>query len=86
MRVNCNAPLESEEESGFLALKFSSLVTQMVKNLLARVSRPRFNPWVGKIPWRRKFQPTPVVLPRNSHGQETLTGFSPGVAESDMAE
>ena len=31
--------------------------------------RPRFDPWVGKIPWRRKWQPTPVFLPRESHGQ-----------------
>ena len=32
--------------------------------------RPRFNPWVRKIPWRREWQPTPVVLPGESHGQE----------------
>ena len=30
--------------------------------------RPRFDPWVGKIPWRRKWQPTPVLLPRKFHG------------------
>ena len=30
--------------------------------------RPGFDPWVGKIPWRRKWQPTPVLLPRKSHG------------------
>ena len=29
---------------------------------------PRLNPWVGKIPWRRKWQPTPVLLPGKSHG------------------
>ena len=39
--------------------------------------RPRFNPWVGKIPWRRKWQPTPVFLPRESHGQKSLAGCSP---------
>ena len=32
----------------------------------------RFNPWVGKIPWRRKWQPTPVFLPREFHGQQSL--------------
>ena len=37
----------------------------------------RFNPWVGKIPWRRKWQPTPVFLPGKSHGQRSLAGFSP---------
>ena len=38
--------------------------------------RCRFNPWVGKIPWRRKWQPTPVFLPRKSHGQRSLVGNS----------
>ena len=33
-------------------------------------------PWVGKIPWRRKWQPTPVFLPGESHGQRSLTGYS----------
>ena len=33
--------------------------------------RPRFDPWVGKIPWRRKWQPTPVLLPGKSHGQRS---------------
>ena len=36
-----------------------------------------FNPWVGKIPWRRKWQPTPVVLPRKSRGQRSLAGYRP---------
>ena len=35
-----------------------------------------FNPWVGKIPRRRKWQPTPVFLPGESHGQRSLAGFS----------
>ena len=34
--------------------------------------RPRFDPWVGKFPWRRKWQPTPVLLPRKSHGRRSL--------------
>ena len=34
--------------------------------------RCRFNPWVRKIPWRRKWQPTPVFLPEKSHGQRSL--------------
>ena len=37
---------------------------------------PRFNPWVGKIPWRRQWQPTPVLLPGESHGQRSLVGYS----------
>ena len=34
-----------------------------------------FNPWVGKIPWRRKWQPTPVFLPGKFHGQRNLEGL-----------
>ena len=46
-----------------------------------------FDPWVGMIPWRRKWQPTPVFSPRKSHGQRGLVGYSPwGRKESDTAE
>ena len=36
----------------------------------------QFSPWVGKIPWRRKWQPTPIFLPGKSHGQRSLMGYS----------
>ena len=36
-----------------------------------------FNPWLRKIPWRRKWQPTPVFLPGKFHGQRSLSGYSP---------
>ena len=39
--------------------------------------KPGFNLWVGKIPWRRKWQPTPVLLPREFHGLRSLVGYSP---------
>ena len=39
--------------------------------------RRGFDPWVGKIPWQRTWQPTPVFLPRESHGQRSLMGYSP---------
>ena len=39
--------------------------------------RPRFDSWVGKIPWRRKWQPTRVLLPGKSHGQKSLVGYNP---------
>ena len=39
--------------------------------------RLEFNPWFGKIPWRSKWQPTPVFLPGKSHRQRSLVGFSP---------
>ena len=49
--------------------------------------RPWFDPCVGKIPWRRKWQPTPVSLPGKFHGQRSLAGYSPwGHKESDTIE
>ena len=49
--------------------------------------RWEFNPWGRKIPWRRKWQPTPVLLPGESHGQRSLSGYSPrGCKESDTTE
>ena len=48
--------------------------------------RCRFDPWVGKILWR-KWQPTPVLLPGKFHGQRSLAGYSPwGRKELDMTE
>ena len=45
------------------------------------------HPWVGKIPWRWKWQPTPVFLPGGSHGQEGPGGLqSMGLQESDTTE
>ena len=42
-----------------------------------RHKRCGFDPWVRKIPWRRAWQPTPVFLPGESHGQRSLAGYSP---------
>ena len=45
------------------------------------------DPWVRKIPWSRKWQPTPVFLPGKSHGQRSLEGCRPwGCEEWDMTE
>ena len=50
-------------------------------------SIPGFDPWVGKIPWRRQWQPTPVFLPGESHGRRSLVGYSArGRKESDTTE
>ena len=49
----------------------------MIKNPLANAGNAGFDPWVGKIPWRRAWQPTPVFLPEESHGQRSLAGYSP---------
>ena len=52
-----------------------------------RHKRRRFSPWVRKIPWRRAWQPTLVLLPGKSHGQRSLVGYSPwGLKELDMTE
>ena len=49
--------------------------------------RPGFNPSVGKVPWRRKMAPTPVLLPGESHGGRSLVGYSPwDPKELDMTE
>ena len=61
----------------------------MVKNVTADagdIKRLGFDPWVRKIPWRT-WQPTPVFLPGESHGQRSLVDYSPwGRRESDTTE
>ena len=58
-----------------------------IKESACQCRRLRFDPWVRKIPWRRKWQPTPVFLPGKSHGQRSLAGYSPwGLKELDMTE
>ena len=47
------------------------------KESACQCRRPEFDPSVGKIPQRRKWQPTPVFLPGESHGQRSLAGYSP---------
>ena len=67
-----------------------SQVALVVKNLLANagdLERYEFDPWIGKIPWRRAWQPTPVFLPGESHGQRTLVVYHlQGCKESGMTE
>ena len=64
-------------------------MAQWVKNPFAMQDdrRHAFGPWIRKIPWRRKWQPTPVFLPEKSHGQRSLAGYSPkDHKQSDMTE
>ena len=57
------------------------------KSPVMQKTQIRFDPWVRKIPWRREWQPTPVFLPGESHGQRSLAGYSPwGRKESDTTE
>ena len=52
-----------------------------------RRKRLGFGPWDGMIPWRRSWQPTPVFLPGESHGQSNLVGYSSwDHKESDITE
>ena len=69
-----------------LPIKWASLVAQMV-NICLQCGRPGFDPWAGRISWRRKWQPTPVFMPGESHGRRSLVGYSPwGHKESDTTE
>ena len=62
-------------------------MAQTVKNLPAMQEIHGLDPWVGEIPWRREWLPTPVFLPGEFHGQRNLVGYSPwGHKESDMSE
>jgi len=64
----------------------ASLVAQRVKNLPA-MQETWFDPRAGKIPCRRKWQPTPVFLPGEAHGQRNLADYSPwGCKELDMIQ
>ena len=64
---NCDHSHCLLQEKGFLS-------GSVVKNLPA-LRRRRLDPWVGKIPWRRDWQPTPAFLPGESHGQRSLDGL-----------
>ena len=80
-------PLQGERQVAVSWITYQAFqVAQVVKNLPA-LWETRFSPWVGKIPWKRKWQPTPVYLPGKSHGQRSLGGYSPrGHKELDMTE
>ena len=57
---------------------WASQMALVVKNPPANAGegkRCRFDPWFGKMPWRRAQQPTPVFLPGESHGQRSLAGY-----------
>ena len=57
------------------------------KEFACQCKRPGFNPWVRKVPWERKWQPSPVFLPGKFHGQRSLVGYSPwGHKESEHAQ
>jgi len=70
-----------------LALTFRSLFHFELLFACRRPKRCGFDPWVGKIPWRRAWQPFPVFLLGESHGQRSLVSYSPGgLKGSDTTE
>ena len=57
------------------------------QRICLQCKRPKFDPWARKIPWRRKWQPTPVFLAGEFHGQRSLAGYSSwGHKESEITE
>ena len=54
----------------------ASWIAEMVR-LCLQCGRPEFDPWVRKIPWSREWQPTPLFLPEEFHGQRSLADYSP---------
>jgi len=88
-KIKTKSPQEDQlggiRDSGdkLLSLKLGSQVAPVLKNPPAkcrrrrRYKRCRFSPWVGRVPRRRAWQPTPVFLPGESHGQRSLVGYGP---------
>ena len=75
--VSCGLKFLTFQQGQLLIYELqSSQVVLVVKNLLT-CSRNGFDPWVREITWRRAWQPTPVFLPGESHGQRSLVGYSP---------
>ena len=54
--------------------KFQDFLVAQWKRIHLQCRRRGFNPWVRKIPWQRAWQPTPVFLPGEFHGQKSLAG------------
>ena len=62
-------------------------IIKIIQNKCMLENNNGFDPWVGKIPWRREWLPPPVFLPGEFHGQRSLMGYCPwGCKETDMTE
>ena len=69
------------------AIKWSPFLMAQTVKCLPTIWEPVFDPWVRKILWRWKWQPTPVLLPGKSYGRRSLVGYSPwGPKQSDTTE
>ena len=67
-----------------LGLGFPSGLVVKKKKSVCQCRRHRFDPWVRRSPWRRKWQPTPVFLPGESHGRGSLVSYSVWVTKSQI--
>ena len=67
----------TKDENYVVYTKLASLMAH-IKESACQCKRQGLDPWVWKIAWRRKWQPTPVFLPEKSHGQRSLVGYSLG--------
>ena len=79
----------TKKHIALVVIFYYDLMAQQVKNppAMQETQEPRLDPWVGKIPWRRAWQPTPLFLLGESHGQRSLVGYSPqGCKKSYMTE
>ena len=84
--VGCR-PGVAQSRTRLKRLSSSSNSSSSGKESACQYRRCGFHPWVGKIPWRRKWQPTPEFLPGKLHGRGSLAGYSPrGLKESDKPE
>ena len=73
----------------FLYLSCLEIVDPLLRGwrIFLQCRRPGLEPWIRKIPWRREWQPTPIFLPGEFHGQSSLAGYSPwGRQEFDTTE
>ena len=85
--------MDNEFTSSWFCLFITfSLLTQLPwwfrwSRICLQFRRPGFSPWVEKMPWRRKWYPTPLFLPGESHGQRHLAGYTPwDCKQSDTTE
>ena len=77
----CLMPLNCPLKDGVFHVRHLWLRQERIR---LQCGRPGFDPWVGKIPWRRAWQPAPVFWPGEPRGQRSLGATVHGVAESDM--
>jgi len=70
-KILCNCLLSADESVLYIIrnTNLAFLGGSVMKESTYQCRRCRFNPWVGKLPWRKKWQPTPVFLPKESHQQ-----------------